>query len=373
MKIKVDKAKFLEGLAAVRNVLVDACKNDRMHYIVDDGKVKVEDTAVFKSGMVKEVALGDECPECGGDVDIRCYGPEDEDEVYVCNRCGKQLPPEIFERKTYAVSADAVAEFAKKSLGCRYVQSCGEGNYRLGKLYGKHAYFCISPDAGHFNSHNENVILVVCDTSSVPKGWPNDTCKVVPLTELFYIKNGEIRVADIIDELKPKVSEPRFGKFKRVADRRDEWLQVLAHLLAKPYDPRDFRKNKKTLKMMLTSTAAARCFAKLYPGIKVTPKQFTRDMMAFCAYDRKSDVYDKREPVIATLLKAASDPKYTDAQRMAASKFAMDQLLKAKKMAEDNGGYLVNLPDVRFAVGADGRSEAISAVPEDSVYGRIAI
>jgi predicted RNA-binding Zn-ribbon protein involved in translation (DUF1610 family) len=371
--IKIDRAKFIERLEAIKEILVDACKNDRMHYIAADSRSEVEDTAAFRNGMIEEIDLDNECPLCGGEVYMQdsdqCGGPY---EVYVCKKCGL-IPNELYEKRTYAVSPDGVAKFVKESLGCKYVHPCGDGNFCLGKLYGRRVYFCVSPVEGLFNQHNENAILVVCDYSSIPKGWQNDTCKAVQFTELFYMKDGTIRLGDAVEDLKPKDKEPRFGKYQRVADRRDEWLQVLAHILAMPYDPSDFRKNKKTLRMMLTSTCAARVFAKLFPNIKVTPKQFTRDMMAFCSYDRKTDVYDKREPVIAALLKAAANPKYTDAQRRTASKFAMDQLLKARNMAENNGGIPVNLPDVKFAVGADGRSEAVIVTPGDSVYERIAI
>ena len=372
MTIKIDRAKFIEQLAAIKEILVDAYKNDRMHYIVADAKSEVEDSVLFKNGMIEWSNHENECPFCGDPVYIQdsdqLGGPY---EIFVCSKCHRQIPNELYEKITYVVSPDGVAEFVKRSLGCKYVHPCGDGNYRLGKLYGRAVYFCASPVEGLYNTHNENVILVVCDMASVPKGWQNDTCKVIPFTELFYMKDGAIRLADAAEELKPKEREPRFGRRRRVADRRDEWLEVLAHIFDNAYNPRDFRKDKKTNKRRLTSAAAARWFAKVHPEIDVGGKTFSRDIDAFCTYDKSADVYDKREPVIASLLEAATNPKYTDAQRKAASQFAMDQRLKAKKMAEDNGGIPVNLPDVKFAVGADGRSEAVVATPEDSVYGRM--
>ena len=365
--IKIDRAKFIKGLEAIREILVDACKNNRMHYIVADSKSEVEDTAAFKNGMVKEVDLDSECPLCGGMVDLRDCGWGDT--AYGCGKCGSQLPDELYEKITYAVSPEGVAEFVRKSLGCKYVHPCGDGNFCLGKLYGRRVYFCVSPVEGLFNEHNENVILIVCDYSSIPRGWQNDTCKAVQFTELFYMKDGIFRLGDAAEELKPKEKEPRFGKRQRVADRRDEWLEVLAHILDNPYDPRDFRKDRKTLKMMLTSAAAARWFAKVHKEIKVNPKAFRRDILAFLTYDKNTDVYDKREPVIALLLKIAADPKkYKDAHRKQASLYAMNELLKARKLAEENGGIPVNLGDAKFAVGADGRSEKVIATPPDAIY-----
>ena len=291
------------------------------------------------------------------------------DTAYGCGKCGSQLPDELYEKITYAVSPEGVAEFVRKSLGCKYVHPCGDGNFCLGKLYGRRVYFCVSPVEGLFNEHNENVILIVCDYSSIPRGWQNDTCKAVQFTELFYMKDGIFRLGDAAEELKPKEKEPRFGKRQRVADRRDEWLEVLAHILDNPYDPRDFRKDRKTLKMMLTSAAAARWFAKVHKEIKVNPKAFRRDILAFLTYDKNTDVYDKREPVIALLLKIAADPKkYKDAHRKQASLYAMNELLKARKLAEENGGIPVNLGDAKFAVGADGRSEKVIATPPDAIY-----
>ena len=128
----------------------------------------------------------------------------------------------------------------------------------------------------------------------------------------------------------------------------------------------------KTLKMMLTSAAAARWFAKVHKEIKVNPKAFRRDILAFLTYDTKTDVYDKREPVIATLLRIAADPKkYKDAQRKQASLYAMEQLLKARELADENGGIPVNLPDTKFAVGADGRSERVNVSQPDAIYDNV--
>ncbi len=363
MNPKIGKAKSIEDLAVISKILVDGCKNEIMHYIIDDGKVNVEDTLVFRTGMVKKLALGMECPECGGDV------AEEEVGVYVCESCRKHYPPEMYTRKIYSVEPDGVAEFVRSSLGCRYKQNCGHGYYRLGKLFGKKVYFCVSPDEGFYNSHNENYIIIVCDTSSVPKGWPSDCCKVVPFAELFYIKENrqEIRVADIIDDLKPKISEPRFGKRLRVNERRDAWLEVLSHILTADFNHRDFRNGK------LTQSAAARWFTAVHPEIKISTKTFSRDMDEFRQYDKHKDTYDKREPVIVHLLDAAANPKYTRLQRRRAAQFAVDQRIKAKELAEDNGGIPVNLPDVKFAIGVDGRSEAVITTPEDSVYGRITI
>ena len=370
--IKIDRAKFIERLEAINEILVDAFKNDRMHYIVDEGwNNKVEDTAAFKSGIVVAAGLDNDCPLCGGLVDMRDCDPWGPDTAYVCGKCGKQMPEELYAQYPYVVSPDGVAEFVRKSLECKYVHPCGGGNYRLGKLYGRKVYFCVSPVEGLFNEHNENVILIVCDYSSIPKGWQNDTCKAIQFTELFYMKDGTIRLGDAVEELKPKEKEPRFGKRRRVADRRDEWLEVMAKILDSPYNPRDFRKDKTTHQRRLTSTAAARVFSEVHPEIEVGEKSFSRDIDAFCKFDPQSDVYDKREPVIAALLKAAANPKYTDAQRKRASLHAMDQLLKARELANENGGIPVNLPDTKFAVGADGRSERVNVSQPDAIYDNV--
>ena len=243
MTIKIDRAKFIEQLAAIKEILVDAYKNDRMHYIVADAKSEVEDSVLFKNGMIEWSNHENECPFCGDPVYIQdsdqLGGPY---EIFVCSKCHRQIPNELYEKITYVVSPDGVAEFVKRSLGCKYVHPCGDGNYRLGKLYGRAVYFCASPVEGLYNTHNENVILVVCDMASVPKGWQNDTCKVIPFTELFYMKDGAIRLADAAEELKPKEREPRFGRRRRVADRRDEWLEVLAHIFDNAYNPKAMRR-----------------------------------------------------------------------------------------------------------------------------------
>lgn len=370
MRFTINRAKFIEELSGINKILVDACKNEKTHYIVDDGNGSIENTAAFKNGMLEAANLGLNCPVCG-EIVGGIMNPSDEETIFYCDKCKKVIPSELYESKPYVITPKGVAEFVKKSLGCGYCQSCGDGNYRLGKLYGKHVYFCISPDEGLFNSHNENITLVVCDTTAVPKGWANDNCKVVPFTELFYAKNGEIRVADILDELKPKEVVPRFSKHERVADRRDEWLEVLAHILDKPFNPKDIRKDKTTSKNRLSPAAAARWFSKVHPKLDVGPKMCSRDMKAFCVFDKKTDRYDKREPVIKTLLELVANPRLTDAERKRASVFTMDQLLKARGLAKDNEGVQQKLPDVKWSVGADGRSERVLATSNESIYDNV--
>lgn len=364
MKFKIIRSKFLEGLASVSKIVEEHCKNQTLSIILAEmerGK-PIEPGAAFRNGLIVRPKNNYTCPLCGSDLEIR--DDYSGNEFYVCDKCNHSVPEELFQPNAYVASIEGIAEFVRKSIGGTCCRSCGDGNYRLGKVFGMNAFFCGSPNNGFFNSHSENTLLIICDTSSVPHGWVSSSCKVVPFAELFYTKDHGKEICldeDCFNALKPKdASKRRFGKNRHIHDRRDAWLVVLMHILTAALNKKDIHAGK------FTATAAERWFKKVHPRIGIGYKTISRDMEEFRLYDKENDAYDKREPLIVELLKYAATTEQMEL-RLKAANGIKALLAKAAEDTKRNGGEMAELPDTGWVIGADGSSECVPVTSEDSV------
>ena len=369
MKFKIEKAKFLEGLASISKILAESDKGELTLIAEAVKSSSVESSASFSNGLIVRNHMGDKmvCPYCGGEVDILCGGPDFEED-YVCRRCNTYIENEIFDCKLYEVSERAVADFVGNAIGKHYAQPCGDMTYRIGTIFGKDAFFSVRPKEGFFNSHNEDTVVILCDNSTVPRGWVNDTCKAVMFAELFYAKPGckDIRIAeDVMAKLKPKVERHRFGKNRIIHERRDLWLSVIMNMLAHPYCGTDFRNGR------LTGAAALSWFKKVHHGFNMSARTLSRDMDELRSFKKGRDKYDKHEPVLRALLKLVADPSVTPKRRSEISTNISEQLLKTTAATKRNGGEMVELPQTGWAIGADGHSERVLATSGEAIYKQV--
>ena len=123
MKFKIEKAKFLEGLASISKILAESDKGELTLIAEAVKSSSVESSASFSNGLIVRNHMGDKmvCPYCGGEVDILCGGPDFEED-YVCRRCNTYIENEIFDCKLYEVSERAVADFVGNAIGKHYAQ-----------------------------------------------------------------------------------------------------------------------------------------------------------------------------------------------------------------------------------------------------------
>ncbi|MDY5597661.1 MAG: hypothetical protein SPG40_09250 [Kiritimatiellia bacterium] len=369
MKFKIIRSKFLEGLASVQNIIAEEHQSGIISVIVEAlGENHISSSAAFRAGLVEEYNTehGCNCPICGGRLEY-VTGPDWID-VLVCEQCKHEISDDLSESKIYRVSECGMAEFVRKQLGLDYAQRMGNGNYRLGKLHSKKVFFCVSPNAGFYNAHNKDSIFILCDISSVPRDWTENGCHAILFTELFYEKksSGDFGIAkDVLNDLKPKEPNRRFGKNRLIHERRDLWLSVLMHILTAKYNGNDFKKG------MLTGAAAARWFNKVHPRSKLPAWTLARDIKQLVSGCTKNTPYDKHEDHITTFLKLAADPNLTQDKRAKAADYIKELLLKATEDTKRNGGKMVELPEVGWVTGADGRSEAVPATSEDTVINAV--
>lgn len=369
MQFRIIRSKILEGLAAVQNTLADDRRNRRISLIAEAiGEMQTCSSTAFRNGLVEEYnrTHNGECPICGGSLHST-LGPDFED-IVVCDRCHNEVTDIMESTKFYRVSERGMAEFVRKRLGFGFAQPLGGGNYRLGKFHGKSAFFCVSPSAGFFNTHNKDTVLILCDVESVPRDWTSNGCHAFQFAELFYDKRngGDIGVAeDLLDDLKPKEPNRRFGKNRLIHKRRDCWLTVLMNIFADAYQPGDFRNGE------LTTAAARKWFSKVIPRLKMCDRSFKRDMQEFRTYDKATDTYDKREPLVTQLIKTAADPTLSTEKRLEIANGIKTLLEQARKAKTANGGRLAELPETAWATGADGRSERVVTASNDAFYATI--
>lgn len=369
MKFKIIRSKFLEGLASIQNIVAEHCKSGELPILVEAvGDTLISSSAAFRAGLVEEYNTehGCNCPLCGGRLEY-VTGPN-WDDVLVCEQCRNEIPDDIAKSKIYRVSKRGMAEFVRKQLGLDYAQHMGDENYRLGKLHGKKVFVCFSPSAGFYNAHNKDSIFIMCDVSSVPTDWTANGCHAILFGELFYDKpsKGEFGIAkDILEDLMPKDTKRRFGKNRVIHKGRDYWLSVIMNILSTKYQESDFRDSK------LTGAAAMRWFRKVYPKYKGCARTFTRQMEEFTTYDKEKDRYDKREPLIANLLKYLANPNTPQEDRIKTAKGIADLLDQAKQATRRNGGIPVELPESSWSVGEDGKSERVLTVSADTIYDNV--
>jgi len=114
---KISRITVLEGLAPISKAVMEACKYGDVHLIIDDESRTVQTSAAFLKGLVAEYNKGKklECPVCGGTVSkVETFFGDD---GYVCEKCRKHLPSEMFQGKAYFISEQGVANFVGKTIG----------------------------------------------------------------------------------------------------------------------------------------------------------------------------------------------------------------------------------------------------------------
>lgn len=368
--IRVETAKFLDGLAAIAKTLKAEYVIETRRIILDDRAETLKSSAAYREGMIVEHNKGnndDECPLCGGMV-YYCDGPAG-GAILVCGDCHMHIPDAVYDRNAMRVSERGVADFVGRAVGeFHAAQDMGNGNYRLGAVCGREAYFCVAPQAGFFNSLERDVLVITCDDSNVPQGWTTNGRAVVRFAELFYATQGmgEIRIAKgVLKKIDVKEPVRRFGKNRRIHPRRDKWLSVVMNILASKYRPSDFKDG------MLTAAGAKRWFSKLFPTIQVGRKTFGRDIDELCNYDPAKHPYDKRQPHIVRLLKLAADPTVTQDRRLECANMIKQELERASAEANRNGGRMVELPEWGWINGADGGSERVPVASDADIYASV--
>ena len=140
---------------------------------------------------------------------------------------------------------------------------------------------------------------------------------------------------------------------------------VLMNIFADAYQPGDFRNGE------LTTAAARKWFSKVIPRLKMCDRSFKRDMQEFRTYDKATDTYDKREPLVTQLIKTAADPTLSTEKRLEIANGIKTLLEQARKAKTANGGRLAELPETAWATGADGRSERVVTATNDAFYATI--
>lgn len=363
-KFVILRSKILEGLASVQDILAKESISRVKHVLVDSDGHYINSRAAFLNGLVEEYNSthhGD-CPICGGRV--HSVLNDDWEEVDVCENCKNEVT-DLADKKLYHVSEHGMAEFVRKQLGFRFAQRLGGGNYRLGMLHGKKAFFCVSPKHGFYNAHNKDSVFFLCNVESVPEGWTANGCHAIPFAELFYEKSDGVSIGmaeDVLNDLKPKVPERRFGEHRRIHERRDDYLSVVMNILTSPYNAKDFKRG------MITPTALAKWHRKLFKDASPkSRKTFERDLNELRFYDPKKDAYDKRQSHIVSLFEYAASPNNSQEDRLKIADCLKDALtdLQAKTR---RAGKPIELPQWGWITGADGKSERVPVVSATSMY-----
>lgn len=372
MKFKIIKSVFLKGLEEIQKAVIESVEDEHLAVIVESvNDVTLERGVAFREGLVAEYneSKGQKCPICGGTVGE--FLDADDATSYVCEDCEEQLPHVFFDenKKTFVLHPERFAAIIQRELGLKDCRRVGMGCYQLGGLFGRRAFFCVSPQSGFFNTHTKDTVVIALDTSSVPEHWAGGSCQAIAFDELFSADavKGVIRfVPDVLKTLRTDEPERRRAKNRIIHERREMWLQALGMMLAVTYRANDFRRGR------LTASAALRWFKKTHQRFGMNARTLARDMEEFAHFDPKNGgAYDKREAVIVWLLKQVAKPDMPQSEREALARRIADALYALEHQKAMNGGVPVELDKVGWVVSTGGKSERVLSVSEDAVYGEV--
>lgn len=245
------------------------------------------------------------------------------------------LPPDdVLVRESIFTLDGDVCVFAPKGLEAFIARKfcCPEllhaGNVCcFGTVNGRQLHYSAAPRPNFYNLHGaEASIIIGSNSADIPSGWKGHAAL---LSNVFTVKDGEILTASS----GMKMLFPASGEQKKPAGtkkpnvRRRFWLEYLCDhistlqqkygvITGKPlpgqrrascgkYDPRDFKrpKPKNVLAWMRKKTS-----------VTIVSDQTTRrDIKAFEEFDpkkNKTQVYDKRDNLIAAVWKRIDDPTF---------------------------------------------------------------
>lgn len=295
------------------------------------------------------------CHKCG----IKLKPTKKLDNTLICPKCKRIFSSVPMEAKRWVISERGLAEFTARRIAEHdWAQPVGDV-YHLGEIGQRDIFFGIQPKNQFFNTHGKNTALVLGSSNAkVPDCWPGSA---VLFSELFYYNPAKNTIGiapNILDNLIPRKSKGlRRGKNRVIHERRDYWLQFLANLLDKPFNPKNFYKGT------IRRGVVCKWFVENIPDAPHNPRTYKRDYDGFRTYRPEIDNYDFREPAIILLLKQAADPKFK--RRKEASAGIVELLLKLKKGAEDEG-HAIEIPKCEWQYTGDkaGTRELVAVTPD---------
>lgn len=326
-------------------------------------------SAIVTEHLVAEINNGKDyaCPDCGIRLEFK---PWESDKTCRCETCNKSYDFTECTVRSYAANELGFAEFVGRTIGEKYAQKCGRGIYRVGKVGDRDAFFAVSPSEGFFNSHDKDTLVVLADPeTNIPRGWSDNNCKAVFFAELYYLSKDkrEIRIADgVLKRIIPTKSEPRFGKRRRINERRDLWLDFFINILSKKYDDSWFC--KKTKSLHCKKVAAWFCL-RLGKKDALGDRTIRRDIQKFLTFDASRDKYDSREELIAKLLEVAMNPNESQTFRSKLANSIAHLRIDLNERSRKNGGIPVEITSSAWQrIGNDGMCERVAVATPDDAY-----
>ena len=245
------------------------------------------------------------------------------------------LPPDdilvkegIFRKdgNTFVFARKGLEAFVARRFSCPELVHSGNVCC-FGTVDGRTLYYSAAPRPNFFNMHGaEASIIIGSNSADIPAGWKG---RAVLLSALFTVKDGKIVVVKSgMKAIFPGSGEPKNTKgSKKPHARRRFWLEYLCDYLATrqqkygvlsgqpsrtsrkvpqvKYDPKDFTrpKPKDVLAWFTANTSLT----------LITDQTPRRDIKAFTVFDPKKDktqVYDKRDELIAAIWKNIDNPEF---------------------------------------------------------------
>lgn len=286
-------------------------------------------------------------------------------DALACPQCGEIFSTRESEEPRWVISERGMATFVAKTLAHGWIHTC-PSVFHLGELSGRDLFFAIDPTEEFFRTHGERVSLVAAGSmKNVPKGWDG---RLALFHELFYLKSKGT-VIGVAPNFKRNIlpggeGRRKYNAIRIIHERRDLWVQFLAWLFSRPYNPKEYYRGK------LKLSTVRDWFVKNVPGAPDSTRTYRRDLKEFrhlCEKTKDKNVHDLREPQIIMLLKHANDATMPQERRSEIAKAIVEIALRLKTGRERNGGNPIEMPrcEWQYTGDKDGTRELV-AVTEDT-------
>lgn len=227
-------------------------------------------------------------------------------------------------RWTY--SSEGMARFLAKRLDLGEIREFG-GVFHLGRHGRENIYYSSSPPSIFFGTHRENASIIIgAENCELPVWW---TGRAALLGEMFYLDDaGEIAASrDAVGRVLPQgTGLAKHPMRRKIHERRMAWLRFFTAYFAGPYLPSRIHKNHVRFDVVRDWF-----FRNAAPAPR-SLRTYQRDIVDFTHFNEESDLYDKREELIAVLWKYAADPKFPHGPEIA--HHITELVLKLKKEEE---------------------------------------
>lgn len=222
----------------------------------------------------------------------------------------------------WTFSAAGMAAFLARRLDLSAPREFG-GVFSLGRRGSEGIFYSISPPNVFYGTHRDGASVILgANSCEIPVWW---TGRAALASELFYLDDAceIVSSKDAVARLLPPKALPRHPARRRIHERRMAWLRFFVSYFNDPFLPSRIARGHVRFDVVRD------WFERNAAPAPRSLRTYARDIAEFTSFDENTDLYDKREELIASLWKCAADRNFPHGPEIA--RRITELLLKLKK------------------------------------------